>query len=190
MFAEDGGRSRSHGLRPEVIAAQVGRLGLESLTAECSWETYTQAYEHVLARAAAKGISHVIFGDVMFDAHRAWNERVCAQRGLVPVLPLWGQSTAVLVAEFLATGSVAVIVTARASHLDVSWLGRTLTLDAVRELESLDVDPCGEHGEFHTLVTSSPLFSTPLGVALGVRVTRHGCWALDVTVAAGMNAVR
>jgi hypothetical protein len=35
MFAADSARSRSHGLRPEVIAAQVGRLGLESLSGEC-----------------------------------------------------------------------------------------------------------------------------------------------------------
>jgi hypothetical protein len=140
--------------------------------------TVWAAVAAIAARSGWRPSSSAIFGDVMYDAHRAWNERACARHGLVPVLPLWGQSTAGLAAEFVATGSAAIIVTARASHLDVSWLGRTLTLDAVRQLQALDVDPCGEEGEFHTLVTSTPLFSTPVDVALGVPVMRPVCWAL------------
>ena len=44
MFNEDGERSRSHGLRPVLIAAQAARLGLEELSARCSWDTYTDEY--------------------------------------------------------------------------------------------------------------------------------------------------
>ena len=38
MFNEDGTRSRSHGLRPEIVAAQVERLGLHAITGRCSWD--------------------------------------------------------------------------------------------------------------------------------------------------------
>ncbi len=182
MFAEDGGRSRSHGLRPDVIAAHAERLGVRSLTGRCSWASYTDEYARVLASAAALGVTHVIFGDIMGDAHRAWDERVCAQHGLTPVLPIWGESTRTLVEEFIASGSTAVIVTARAAHLDESWLGRTITIDAVRELEQLGVDPCGEYGEYHTLVTGTPLFNAPLDLALGAREMHSDCWALDVAL--------
>jgi diphthamide synthase (EF-2-diphthine--ammonia ligase) len=78
-------------------------------------------------------------------------------------------------------------VTARAAHLDASWLGRTITLECVRELEALGVDPCGEFGEYHTVVTSTPLFTVPLELSLGAREMHSDCWALDVTVASTGN---
>lgn len=182
MFAEDGARSRSHGLRPDVIAAHAQRLGVFSLTGRCSWATYTDEYVRALASAKALGVTHVIFGDILGDAHRVWDERVCTAHGLTPVLPIWAESTRTLVEEFIASGSAAMIVTARAAQLDESWLGRTITLDAVRELEQLGVDPCGERGEYHTLVTSSRLFSAPLEVTMGVREMHGDCWALDVSL--------
>ena len=37
MFDEDGARSRSHGLRPELVAAQVCLLGLEDVRRHTSW---------------------------------------------------------------------------------------------------------------------------------------------------------
>ena len=187
MFAEDGERSRSHGLRPEVIGAHAHRLGVRNLTGRCSWSSYSDEYVRLLGEAKAMGITHVIFGDIMGDAHRAWDERVCSAHGLTPVLPLWGESTRQLVYEFIASGSTAVIVTARAAHLDASWLGRTITLECVRELEALGVDPCGEFGEYHTLVTNTPLFTVPLELSLGAREMHSDCWALDVTVASTCN---
>jgi diphthine-ammonia ligase len=183
MFAEDGARSRSHGLRPEVIAAHAQRLGVHNLTGRCSWSSYTEEYTRLLREAAGMGITHVIFGDIMGDAHRAWDDRVCAIDGLTPVLPLWGESTRALVEEFIASGSTAVIVTARAAHLDESWLGRSITRDAIGELEALGVDPCGEYGEYHTIVTSAPLFAAPLELSFGAREMHSECWALDVTLA-------
>ena len=182
MFGEDGQRSRSHGLRPDVIDAQARRLGLHPLAGRCSWDSYTTEFARVLWSAAALGVTHMIFGDIRFDAHRAWNERVCAQHGLIPVLPLWREPTRPLVEEFIASGSTAIIVTARAAQLDETWLGRTLTMDAVRELERLGVDPCGENGEYHTLVTSTPLFDAPLDIQTGVREMHSDCWALDVAL--------
>jgi len=184
MYTETGDRSRSHGLRPGILAAQASRLGMVNLSGRCTWETYTDEYIRVLGEAAALGITHVIFGDIMFDAHRAWNERVCAAHGLTAVLPLWNEPTDALLTEFLGTGSNAIVVTARTAHLDASWLGRRLDAAAMRELQARGVDPCGENGEYHTLVLDAPVFSSPLAVARGVQVEQGPCWALDVELAA------
>lgn len=185
MFDEEGARSRSHGLRPELVAAQVDRLGLEHVSRRCSWESYDEAFASGLEELAAKGITHVIFGDIMFDAHRAWTEQRCAAANLTAVQPIWGERTDVMLREFLASGSEALIVTARASFLDQSWLGRALTTAMLDELDALGVDPCGERGEYHTLVTSTPLFSRPLAVRACGHTLRAGCWALDLQVADG-----
>jgi diphthine-ammonia ligase len=188
MFDEEGARSRSHGLRPELVAAQVGLLGLSHVSRRTSWETYNDAFESGLAELAAAGITHVIFGDIMFDSHREWTEQRCAAAGMTAVQPIWGEPTDRLVREFLASGSEALIVTARAQFLDQSWLGRPLSLPMLNELAALGVDPCGEHGEYHTLVVNCPLFSRRLDVRAGGHVLRSACWALDLELAAGVGA--
>lgn len=182
MFGEDGERSRSHGLRPDVIAAHADRLGVESLTARGSWDAYTDRYVTLLGELASRDVTHVIFGDIMGDAHRAWNQQVCAHHGLTPVMPLWGQSTADLAREFIARGGDARLVTVRPPLLDESWLGTRLTDDVLTQIERLGVDPCGELGEYHTVVTDCPRFSSPLGLISGHHVFRGGCWAMDFSL--------
>jgi diphthine-ammonia ligase len=183
MFDEDAARSRSHGLRPEIVAAQADRLRLRRVTGRCTWATYNAAFSEALRTVKADGVTHVIFGDILFDEHRAWAEGQCAAHGLTAVEPLFGSSTLALFHEWTASGADALIVTARAEFLDATWLGRPLRPEMVDEFVQLGVDPCGERGEYHTVVTSSPLFSAPIEVIRGARVLRSGCHALDLQLA-------
>lgn len=180
MFDEDALRSRSHGLRPEVIAAQASRLGMTQFIGRCTWETYNAVFERVLTDVAASGVTHMIFGDIMFDDNRLWAERMCEATGLTCVEPLWGESTDALFDEWIASGAEALIVTARAQFLDETWLGRALARDMAPDFVRLGVDKCGELGEYHTVVTHSPLFSRPLTLTRGDVVQHDGCWAIDL----------
>ena len=182
MFNEDGTRSRSHGLRPEILEAQVKRLGLTSITERCGWDTYDAAFDRALADAAAMGITHVVFGDILFDEHREWAERLSAGRSLTAVEPLWKQSTTDLYRSFLASGTRARIVTVRSSKLEESFLGRDLAEDLLEEFVARDVDPCGERGEYHTVVTACEAFSKPLRVRALGRATHSGCVAEDLVL--------
>jgi uncharacterized protein (TIGR00290 family) len=182
MFNADGSRSRSHGLRPEILAAQVTRLGLQSITRRCEWATYDDAFDEGLEEAARFGVTHVIFGDILFDEHRDWAERLCGGRNLAAVEPLWKQSTTDLYRDFLALGARARIVTVRSSELEEAYLGRELAEDLLPELLARGVDPCGERGEYHTVVTSCPAFSRPLRVRAVGRATNTGCVAEDLVL--------
>src|SRR5262252_1291191 len=184
MCDEDAARSRSHGLRPEVLDAQAARLGLRRIVSNCSWATYNAAFAAALTEAAADGVTHVIFGDIVFDQHRQWAEAMCAPLGLTAVEPLFGLSTTMLFEEWTRSDGDAIIVTARAACLDRSWVGRPLRHEMLQEFERLGIDPCGERGEYHTVVTNSRLFSRPLALEHGPIVERSGCWALDCQVAA------
>ena len=188
MFNEDGTRSRSHGLRPEVLRAQAERLGMTVFEGHCTWDSYTDEFCRALAHTAEHGVTHIIFGDIMFDAHKAWTERVCARHGLVSVQPIWGLSTDDLAREFIRRGGQAQLVTVRPPLLDETWLGRTLTLDLLDELTARGIDACGENGEYHSLVTNTPLFSSPLSVTLGQSVLQGGCWAVDVMLATSSSS--
>ncbi len=182
MFGEDGARSRSHGLTPDVIRAQAARLGLPVYLGHCSWQTYTDQYIALLAELRQHDVTHMIFGDILGDSHRAWNERVCAAHGLTAVMPLWGEPTLALATDFIARGGEARFVTVRPPLLDESWLGRALDEDALRQFGSLGVDPCGELGEYHTVVTNCPAFSSPLTLVPGRQVLSNGCHAIDFSI--------
>jgi len=162
MFTEDGTRSRSHGLRPEVVARQASLLNLRLVSGRGSWKTYEEEFKRVLRELAGAGFSHVIFGDIFLDEHKMWVERVCNECGLEAVEPLWGEQTIRLFREFLATGAEAQIVSTKAALLDDNWLGRKLCEEMLPGFESLGVDACGERGEYHTIVFGSPQMSARL----------------------------
>jgi uncharacterized protein (TIGR00290 family) len=180
MFTEDGSRSRSHGLRPEILSAQMERLALQVISQRCSWDTYDAGFIRGLAMAADLGVTHAIFGDILFDEHREWAERISSASGLTAVEPLWKLSTTDLYRDCLASGTRARIVTVRESKLDESFLGRDLAEDLLTEFIARDVDPCGERGEYHTVVTFCPAFTTPLRVRALGRATVGGCIAEDL----------
>ena len=156
MFTEDGTRSRSHGLRPEVLKCQADLLNLPLVSDRASWTGYEDEFKRGLRALASDGFSHVIFGDIFPDPSRAWAERVCHESGLEAVEPLWGEDTRALLQEFLATGAEAKIVATNAKLLDQHWLGKQLTEELLPRFEVLGVDACGERGEYHTFVSVAP----------------------------------
>jgi len=180
MFDESGERSRSHGLRRTLVEAQADRLGLRSTIARCGWDTYDAVFRDALIALAADGITHVVFGDLVFPEHRAWAEARCAEAGMVAEEPLWGLSTSHLFDAFAASGTRALLVTVREPWLDESWLGRPLEAGMKETFAERGIDPCGENGEYHTAVIDSPLFSRPIDVVHGARVRRGECLALDL----------
>jgi uncharacterized protein (TIGR00290 family) len=180
MFDENGLRSRSHGLRPELIAAQTGRLGLRCVTARCTWSTYDDTFTGALRTLAQEGITHVVFGDLVYPEHREWADARCAEAGVTAVEPLFGISTDTLFDTFVASGAKALMVTVREPWLDGTWLGRPLSSDMKEVFVARGIDPCGERGEYHTAVVDSPLFSHPVAVTHGERVRRGECVALDL----------
>ena len=111
-----GARSRSHGLRPEIVSAQVERLGLRGLPSAARGTPTTKPSRERSRSAAAMGVTHVIFGDILFDEHREWAERLSVRAGLTAVEPLWKQSTTDLYREFLSSGTRARIVTVRSKQ--------------------------------------------------------------------------
>jgi diphthine-ammonia ligase len=44
----------------------------------------------------------------------------------------------------------------------------------------MGIDPCGEYGEFHTLVTSLPGLLAPLNLQHGEHIKHSDCWLIDL----------
>jgi uncharacterized protein (TIGR00290 family) len=108
-------------------------------------------------------------------------EGVCRYLGISAVEPLWGRETAGLLKEFVETGFRAVIIAASAEHIDAEWIGREIDHDFREYLASRPaVDPCGERGEYHSLVVGGPLFLGRIEITASEVVERSGYRFLDV----------
>jgi len=159
---ESGARSRSHGVPPQLLQAQAEALGAELQFYETSWKTYEEKFVAMLRAAHADGITHAVFGDIDLMAHREWEEKVCAQAGIVASLPLWDEPRRKLVDEFLALGFKAVVVCVNGDYLGEEFCGREFDQSFLADLPA-GVDACGENGEFHTFVYDGPAFMHPVG---------------------------
>ncbi len=143
MRAEDGERSRSHGLRRAVLERQADAIGVPIRFGAASWATYEEVFRRQAAREAREGARAGVFGDIDLQEHREWEEAVCASAGLRAWLPLWGRDRAGLLEGLLAAGFRAMIVAVMADRLPPELLGRTLDRAVLDELERAGVDLAG-----------------------------------------------
>jgi uncharacterized protein (TIGR00290 family) len=185
MLTEGGERSRSHGLRREILAAQAEAIGVPIRFGAATWGGYRDELLRVAREAiAATGATAGVFGDIDTAAHREWEEGVCAELGTEALLPLWRRERRAVAQELLDAGFAAMIVAVRDGVLPASLLGRVLDPGALAEIEAAGADACGENGEFHTVVLDGPIFRRPIPVRTGDASLRDGVWFLDVALGA------
>jgi uncharacterized protein (TIGR00290 family) len=171
MFDEDGTRSRSHAISPEVMALQACALGLEPVAARAPWQDYEARLIDALRALRRRGVDTVIFGDIDIPDHRAFEERVCAAAGVAAELPLWQQDRDALVEEMFAHGVKAIVVTTADRWLGGEFCGRMFDRAFLAALPPA-VDRCGENGEFHTFVIGGAGFDAELAVTAGPAYAR------------------
>ena len=161
MMDESGDKSRSHAVPPALLRAQAEALNCEFIAPSASWQDYETQFVAAARELRERGCTHAIFGDIDLQAHRDWEEKVCAAAGVEAVLPLWHVNRRQAVEEFLTAGFRAVVVCVNEKWLDASFCGREFDHQFVADLPP-DVDACGENGEFHTFVHDGPLFRQPV----------------------------
>ncbi len=171
MFDETGLRSRSHSVSVEIMRAQAEALGLKSITPQASWQNYETVFVEELTRLKAQNFDAAIFGDIDLQAHRDWEEKVCAQAKIQAVLPLWNENRLDLVNEFLREDFRAVVICVNEKFLVKSFCGRVFDDQFIKDLPA-EVDACGENGEFHTFVFDGKLFREPVNYKIE-EIYRH-----------------
>ena len=176
-------RVAMHAVRRVLLEAQAASLGLPLHVVDLPWpcpnEVYEQRMTDAIRTAEEAGVERMVFGDLFLPDIRAYRELHLADTGLSPVFPLWQRPTKLLAQEMLRAGVRAVLTCVDPSQLAPEFVGRWFDADLLAELPD-GVDPCGEHGEFHTLVVDGPGFSYPLDVTVGEVVERDGFVFADV----------
>lgn len=182
MMIPGGRRSRSHGLRAEVLRAQSVALGVPLKLRGTTWNRYEETFGSALAELAEARISVGVFGDIDFERNRRWVEEMCLPHGIEVHEPLWRKERRALLEEFLALGFRARIVALRDEILSPKLLGELLSEEIIEEIFRNGIDGSGENGEYHTVVIDGPLFSRGLELDLGQQVYRAGYWFQDLRI--------
>jgi uncharacterized protein (TIGR00290 family) len=176
-------RVAMHGVRSGLLDRQITALNLPAIKVliptPCTNEIYEARMAEACATIKASGVHHVIFGDLFLEDIRAYRERTLAAIGMTPIFPLWGRDTRQLAGEMIESGLVAHLVCLDPKRTPASLAGRRFDAALLEEIPP-HVDPCGENGEFHTVVTQGPMFSAPIGVSIGETVERDGFVFTDV----------
>jgi len=182
MVTQNRERSCSHGMAAERIRLQSDALGIPVIQKPTTGDNYEAVFTESIKELKQKGVATGIFGDIDFSPHREWIERICANGGVEPVLPLWQMDQGKIMRDFIAAGFKTVVVAVRRDLLEREWVGRIIDLKFLDDLAALgkNITPCGESGEFHSLVIDGPLFKKRINILKTETVQRDNHWFLDI----------
>ncbi len=177
-------RVRFHGVRQALIQAQADALGIPLLAHPTHPETFAQVFLDALTDLRERGVDAIIFGNIHLADVRAWYEERTTGSGLMHLEPLWGEPVGLLAREAIKRGYHAVLTSVELARAREAWLGQPLSEALITEFEAAGIDACGERGEYHTFVSSGPLFRYPLPISLGERVSVPGYALIDIVLEA------
>ncbi|HEX9414974.1 MAG TPA: hypothetical protein VF916_15835, partial [Ktedonobacterales bacterium] len=160
-------RVRFHAVPIAVMRAQAAALSLPLSLYPTTPATFEGVFLSALDELRSEGFGGLIFGDIHLADVRAWYEERVRAAGLEHVEPIWGEPPGQLAREVLVRGYTAILTCIEEAKTELAWLGQQLSPQLIAAFERRGIDPCGEYGEYHTLVTDGPLFRAPLPVRFG-----------------------
>jgi uncharacterized protein (TIGR00290 family) len=170
-------RVSMHGVREKLLRAQLDAAGLPAMVVRipypCPNEIYERAMAAAMGDAKARGVTHIIFGDLYLEDVRAYRERNLAATGIAPVFPLWQKPTGRLARDMIEAGVEAHLAVIDLTKLPAAFAGRRFDAGLIDALPASS-DPCGENGEFHTFVSAGPMLARKISVRVGETVERDG----------------
>jgi uncharacterized protein (TIGR00290 family) len=176
-------RVSMHATRMDLLLhqAEAASLPLQviNIPHPCSNEECTAIMRTFCEGAAADRIEHMAFGDLYLRDIRKYRETQLRDTGINPIFPIWNIPTDILAEEMLASGVEAYISCVDPQKVPADMAGRRWSRELLDELPE-NVDPCGENGEFHTVVVAGPMLNRRIAVHIGETVEREGFVFTDI----------
>ena len=179
------GRVSMHGVREELLMAQLASAGLAPTVVRipypCPNEVYEARMAAALADAKANGVTQVIFGDLFLEDVRRYREEKLNGTGITPMFPLWQRPTDALARDMIDAGVETYLACVDLKQLPKELAGRRFDHALLAALPA-SADPCGEKGEFHSCVVAGPMLSRRIPVTVGEVVEREGFAIADLVM--------
>lgn len=169
-------RCSFHGTEAGLIELQASLIGVPLVQKEVTADMKMYEQEFKNAVKGISGVEAMIFGDIYLLDHQSWVDRVCGELGIKPVEPLWNLAPESIIEEFVDAGFKAAIVSCQAEKMGKEFIGRIIDKPLIKELKKINVCPCGENGEYHTLVVDGPIFKRPIKILKSEPILRDGFW--------------
>ena len=183
IMMSDESTSKFHLIDSKLLDDQSKSIGIPIIKKISSPNAYEKDFKETLLEFRNHGFQGLVTGDV-FDVamhEPAWIDRICSEIGLTPIKPLWHLDTKKILTEFINKGFRAIVVRTKNSVLDSEWLGREINHQFFIDLlEQGKVDPCGEHGEFHSFVIDGPIFKNRIVITESEKTTINGYGRLKI----------
>jgi uncharacterized protein (TIGR00290 family) len=169
-------RISMHGVRTELLRQQADSIGIPlkliELPEQPDMAEYETEMEKKVKEISGEGIQHAIFGDIFLEDLKKYRENKLNPFEIKTVFPLWKIPTEELMKEFIGLGFKAIIICINEFFLDKSFCGRLIDKSFIDDLP-VNVDVCGENGEYHSFVFDGPIFKTPVSFEIGNMVYRE-----------------
>ncbi|HHP0472567.1 TPA: ATPase [Vibrio harveyi] len=152
----------------EVVQMQADLLGLSLITIELP-EVFpnNDIYQSTIVNAlqsSGLNVEAVAFGDMFCNGIADYRRSYIEPAGWECVFPLLGEESKALAFEIIERGIQTMLITTDGNVLPPEWCGRWYDKTLIESLPG-HIDPCGEDGEFHTLVTSTSSFQGHIELA-------------------------
>lgn len=169
-----------HGVEARIIQKQADCIGIPLLQQETTAATYWDDFTNNLQKASSD-IDGVIFGDIFLEECLGASKKICERLGVSLIEPLWKIPSITILNEFIEAGFEAVVVSSQASLFGKDLVGRMIDSSFIMDIQKMKgVDPCGENGEYHSLVVNGPIFKKAIHIEQSQSILRNGYWFLDI----------
>lgn len=164
------------------LLAEAMGIPLVQETAGPGEHAELDALRRAVSRTGAEG---VVVGAIASDYQHSRVNRVGHDLGVRVFAPLWRRDPEHLLRDYLLAGMDVRFSAVSAEGLDAGWLGRPLDAAAVRDLlrlrDRVGLHPCGEGGEYETLVLWAPSHRRRVEVLRATPTWQgtSGAWHVD-----------
>ncbi|MGB1042036.1 MAG: diphthine--ammonia ligase [Tenacibaculum sp.] len=163
-FAPEKPNFKAHNLN--LIQQQVKAIGLAHLLLTVK-TPMQESYENAIATLKEKHqINTLITGDIdEVQNHDNWIEKCAQKSGMLVYNPLWKKDRVTLLNQLIDSNFKIAFSLVKKPFFNQNWVGRIIDSKIIEELKQLNIDICGENGEYHTMVLNAPFFSEEIKIA-------------------------
>jgi len=169
-----------HGVDPAMIQLQAELAGIPMVQKKVASKDFEQEFRKTVGELAKNGAEGMVFGDIYLEPHKEWVDQTCGELGIEPVEPLWEMKTENIMRDFFSLGFETIVASGDQKLIDKKYIGRKMDQEFIDYLKAKKLDVCGESGEFHTFVTSGPLFRGTIEIIASEVTSRDGFWFMDI----------
>lgn len=165
-FAPKNPNFKAHNL--SFIKQQIDAIGLPHLLLTVI-PPLQESYENAIAQLKQKyNIHTLVTGDIdEIEGHSNWIATCSQKSGMNVFTPLWKKDRETILQELLHYNFKIIFSLVKKPFFTSDWAGKSLDQYTITRLkQKLNIDICGENGEYHTMVLHAPFYTKEIQLDL------------------------